>query len=86
MYRCQVTGELSKPGDKMCKIVVKTRPRVYTGKVKNEETRQYEEVEVGIGWEIVRELSVSEVGLAEWNSMTEDQRLLLLHTIDSVRG
>lgn len=73
MFRCQVTGRLSKPGEKQNRIVVETRDRVYTRKVFNETTRQYETVEIGRGWEIVKEIVATDEGLQVWNEMHPQQ-------------
>lgn len=62
--------------EKPTKLVVETRERIYTKRFFNEETREIEVVEVGRGWEIVREINVSEEGLRLWNSWTDDQRAL----------
>jgi len=65
MFRCAITGKLSKPGEKMNKVVVETREKTYT----DPETGEV----VGKGWEIVKEVSVSDEGLKIWkerNSQT----------------
>lgn len=74
MFYCEVTGLLSKPNEKPSKLVVEKRDRVYTRRVKNEETREWETIEVGRGWEIVKELTASAAGVQEWNDMTPEQR------------
>ena len=78
MFKCQITGKFSKFGEKLHKVVVAKRPRVYTRKFRNEETRQIEEVEVGTGWEIVREVSASEEGMHLWTKWTDDERAAFL--------
>lgn len=100
MYRCQITGKLSRQGDprigelyhvgdvktddsirapeKLNKIVVATRERVYTKWVRNEETNKWEEVFVSRGWEIVREINASQEGLDLWNSWTPEEREMFL--------
>jgi hypothetical protein len=103
MYRCEITGKLSRQGDprigelqyihetkgedvrgseKLNRIVVKTRERIYTKRVKNEETNKWEEVEVSRGWEIVREINASEEGLALWNSWSDDERAAFVDNLD----
>jgi hypothetical protein len=72
MFFCAITGKLSKPGEKCQKIVVESRERVYTRKVRNEETGRWEDVEVGRGWEIVKEVSATEEGVRAWNKMQAD--------------
>lgn len=66
MYRCFITGKLSKPGEKPHKLVIETRDRTYYGWVHNEETEQLEHLPVGKGWEIVKEVNVSDEGLKLW--------------------
>jgi hypothetical protein len=74
MFYCQVTGKLSKSGETQNKIVVQTRERVYTRKFRNEDTGKLEDVEVGRGWEIVREINASEEGVQVWNELTSEER------------
>lgn len=74
MYICQVTGKMSEPGEKLNRIVVEKRDRTYTERVFNEESRKMEEIEVGHGWEIVREISASDEGARMWETMNEDER------------
>lgn len=74
MFICQVVGKVTEPGEKINKIVVATRDRIYKEKVFNEELRKYEEVVVGHGTEIVREISASDEGLQVWNEMSEADR------------
>jgi|SRR5579885_748836 len=92
MYKCQITGKFSRqgrldkegnhvPGEKLNKIVIESRERIYTKKVRNEETGEWEKVEIGRGWEIVREINASDEGLALWNSWTEEQRALFVQTL-----
>lgn len=76
MFRCEITGENSKPGEKLTRLVIETRNKVYRAMVLNEELRRYEEVEVGSGYETVKELLVTEEGLNRWNAMSEEQRNL----------
>ena len=104
MFRCQITGKLSRQGDprtgdlvvmnekseadtrapeKLNRIVVQTRQREYTQKVRNEETGKWEDVVIGRGWEIVRELNATDEGVAEWEAMSEDERANFLQNLDS---
>lgn len=78
MFICEITGKTSKPGEKLQRLVVKTRNKVYTAMVLNEDTRRYERVEVGTGFETVKELKVSEEGLTRWSGMSDDQRALYI--------
>ena len=81
MFYCQITGRLSKQGEKLNKVVVETRERVYTKRVRNEETREWETIEIGRGWEIVRELNASDAGVQEWNDMTPEERQSFLSAL-----
>lgn len=81
MFQCEVTGKLSKRGEKLNKLVVLTRERVYTSREKNVDTGQWEDVYLGKGWEVVRELKATDEGVAEWNSMTPAQRTLHLQHV-----
>jgi hypothetical protein len=78
MFYCQITGRLSKPGEKQNKVTVETRERVYTKRIRNEETREWETVEIGRGFEIVRELNASDAGEQEWNAMSPEDRQAFL--------
>lgn len=55
MFICQVSGRVSKPGEKSFKVVVETRPKVYYKTDKNGIQKK-----VGEGSEIVKELTVCE--------------------------
>lgn len=77
-YKCQITGRMSRFGEKLNKIVISRRERIYTKWIKNEETLKYEEVFVAKGWEIVKELNASSAGVEEWNAMSPEQRVLFL--------
>lgn len=74
MFVCQVSGKLSSPGEKMNKIIAVKRERVYTEMRRDSETGIVEEVEVGRGWEIVKEIAATAEGLVEWNNMSDSQR------------
>jgi len=78
MFICQVTGKISKPGEKMNRIPVVKRDKVYFKKLKNEDTGKWDEVEVGRGWEIVREIAATDDGVTAWNTMSEDKKQRLL--------
>lgn len=56
MFICQLSGKVSKPGDKAVKLVVKTRPKTYFEK----DRKTGEQRKVGEGTEIVQELIVTE--------------------------
>lgn len=74
MFICQVTKKCSEAGEKSCKITVLSRDKVYKEWRINEELRRMEEVVVGYGKEIVRELTASEEGVQVWNEMSEPER------------
>lgn len=81
MFYCEVTGLLSKLNEKPVKLVVEKRDRVYTRRQKNEETREWETVEVGRGHEIVKEINVLPEGEQLWNSWSEEDRLLFVKNL-----
>lgn len=91
MFKCQITGKNSKganphttpplAAEKLNKIVVETREKVYFKKFRNEETNKWEDVEVGRGWEIVREINASHEGLQLWNSWSPENREAFLATL-----
>lgn len=58
MFRCPITRKLTRPREKQFKIVLETRPKVYTKLMKDGTTEKV----IGKGWEIVKELCVSEEG------------------------
>ena len=78
MFKCQITGKLSKPSEKVTKLVVATRERAYTRWVRDEDTNQWSEEFVARGWEIVKELSACAEGAAIWNVWTPEQRTAFL--------
>lgn len=68
MFYCQITKKLSKPGQKCHKVITHIAERVYTRMIRDEETWRMVRVEVGRGFEIVKEVNSSEEGLALWNA------------------
>lgn len=54
MFKCDMTGKVSKPGEKPVRVVVERREKVY----RDDEGRV-----LGRGWEIAKELTVSVEGL-----------------------
>ncbi len=93
MYICQITGNQSKHGEKLNKVVVQTRERVYTRWVRNDDKsegidrtlvvnesadRKWLEVFVAKGLEIVRELNASQEGADLWASWTPEEREMFL--------
>lgn len=76
MYKCQVTGKLSKEGEKLNKIVIETRQVQY-----KHWDRENEEEWFSHGTEIVRELNASEEGVARYNALTPEQKVLFAKEI-----
>jgi hypothetical protein len=70
MYRCQVTNKISKPGEKLNKIIVSTREKIYTQKIWEDD--ELVEIEIGRGWEIVKEINATDEGVRVYNRMVED--------------
>jgi hypothetical protein len=71
MFKCQITGKMSRPGEKANKIIVETRPKTYYGWFLNEETGKMEHHEVARGWEIVKEVNATDEGLRIWKEMQD---------------
>jgi hypothetical protein len=80
MFRCEITGKVSHPGEKLNKVIAITRPKTYTKWVRDEESHapKWIEVPAGTGFEPVRELSLSQEGLNLWESWNEEQKALFL--------
>lgn len=83
MFICEITGRVTKSGEKMSRIPIVKRSKAYFKKLKNEDTGKWGEVEVGRGWEIVKEISVSEEGLATWQAMSDQQKENLIRKLHS---
>lgn len=83
MFICEITGRVTKSGEKMNRIPIVKRNKVYFKKLKSEDTGKWGEVEVGRGWEIVKEISVSEEGLAIWQAMSDQQKENLVRKLHS---
>jgi hypothetical protein len=69
MFKCQVTGKQSEPGEKLNKIVVATRPREY-----KHWDRENEEEWFSHGSEIVREINATDEGQRIWNELSDEER------------
>lgn len=65
MFYCAVTKKLSKSGEKPYKIVTEKRQRIYMRKFRDEDGN-VEEVIVGRGWEIVKEILTTKEGHDLW--------------------
>lgn len=83
MYNCQITGNQSKPGEKLNRLVVATRARTYTKWVRNEETNKWEEVFLSTGTEIVREINACHEGVDLWKSWTPEEQARFLQHMQS---
>jgi hypothetical protein len=62
MFRCQVTGEVSLPHEKLHRVVVETRTVHHTETRKGFDGRTFEHT-TGTGKQIVKEINVSAAGL-----------------------
>jgi hypothetical protein len=81
MFKCQVTGKMSKSGETCHKLVAVTRGRIYYRNVFNEDTNEWEPVEIGRGWEIAREINATAEGVALFEQMSPEDRELLVKEI-----
>lgn len=81
MFKCQITGRNSRHGEKPVKVVVDTRRKEYKQQVFNEDTRSWEVQVLGVGWEIKKEINVSNDGLIMWNASDEARRAELLRNL-----
>jgi hypothetical protein len=64
MFKCEITGKFSKPGDKVIRLVTQKRERFYfevKDRIEDESTDP-----IGTGWEIVKEINVTLEGLHQW--------------------
>lgn len=73
-YIDEKSGEDTHSSEKVHRIVVATREKVYFKKIKNEETNKWEDVEVGRGREIAREINATQEGADLWASWSDDER------------
>jgi len=76
MFKCAVTKRTTRPGEKMNRVVVETRPKVYTEWIK--EDGIWTEIEVGRGYETVKEIPVSDAGLRMLEEMDDERRKAFL--------
>lgn len=76
MYKCQIRNVNSQLGEKLNRLTVASRPRVY--KHWDEEN---EEEWFTHGTEIVKEIQVSDSGLKVWEAMTVEQREEFVKTL-----
>jgi hypothetical protein len=76
MFKCDITGRMSAPGEKCHKIVVETREKTYYEEIYNDEIRSWQKVVVGKGREIVKELNTTEDGFRTWTARQEFEKTL----------
>ena len=69
MFYDEVLGRMSRAGAKMVKVVAEKRKKTYFRKTRNIETGEVEDVVIGKGWEVVRELKTSEEGEKIWKAI-----------------
>lgn len=69
MFRCEITNKTTRPGEKMHRVVIEKREKVYTEWCREE--GEWIELEIGRGWEIVKEIQVSDEGLRIYDEMVE---------------
>jgi hypothetical protein len=81
MYKCQVTGRYSREGEKINKIVIETREKIYL-----HYDREAEENWESRGSEIVRELNASKAGLELWDSWNDAEKESFVATIPKTGG
>jgi hypothetical protein len=81
MYKCMVTGKLSREGEKLNKITIETREKIYT-----HWDREAEENWESRGIEIVRELNASQAGLDRWNSWNAEEKAAFVAGFPSTGG
>jgi hypothetical protein len=74
MFRDQLTGKQSQPGQKASHIVTKTRPKEYWADVYNRKTKEVERKLVGKGFEIVEEKMVLPETAEEFNATKNEQK------------
>lgn len=68
MFKCPISRTSSRPGEKPVKVVLETRPRTYYKRVKSKEKDAdglpiWVDVEIGRGFEIVKEIMVRQEAL-----------------------
>jgi len=69
MFICAITQKISASGETLNKVVLKSRQKVY----KNWDADR-EEYWESFGTEIVKEVAVSEEGLAIWQALTPEEQ------------
>lgn len=67
MFKCAITNRITGSREPMNKIVVETREQSYSNGLTESK-----------GWEIVKEITVSNKGLELWKLMTDEQKTSLI--------
>ena len=67
MFKCAITGRNSKPGEKMNRIIIKSREKIYTTSVWEE--GELVEIEIGKGTEVEKEVAATDEGVRVYNDM-----------------
>jgi hypothetical protein len=65
MFKCEYSKTISNPYEKPVKLVIQKRTKQYYEMRINPETKFKEEVQVGEGWEIVKEIQVRSLYLEQ---------------------
>lgn len=86
MFTCAITGQTSKKGEPLNRIVVAKRQKIYYQSYFNEDTREWEKLEVGRGWEVVKEVNASDDGLKAWNSLSEEEQAKVASILTKGKG
>lgn len=81
MYRCMITGNYSREGEKLNKITIETRIKEY-----KHWDREAEEEWFTKGSEIVREIDASAAGVRVWESWNEEEKAAFVAGFPSTGG
>lgn len=65
MFYCAISGKLSRPGDKAISLVTERRTKEYATSSFDKDGTEQRTVH-GVGWEIVKEVTVTLEGLRMW--------------------
>ena len=70
MFKCEVTGKISKSGEKLNRLVIKNREKKYIQRIW--EDNQLMDVEIGRGYETVKEINASDEVMKLYQQMIEN--------------
>lgn len=84
MFKCEITGKFSKPGDKAIRLVTQRRERFYF-EVKGRQEEESDEP-IGSGWEIVKEITVTLEGLRQWTESHPEDNVAVVLYADLLRA